>query len=224
MPVALAARAILKVPTAVLAAPAPSLIVRVAVVPEVETAASVPALGTLVSVQGAVSVEGASGSLKLAVAWSILPLPSVSFIASVPATRTGLALSVGLVVVKLAWLPAASRMPVALVASAIVKLLTAVSGAPAPSVIVRVAAVPEVVTEARLPALGTLLSVQGVGAGAVGGERFGEGRDGMVDFAVGVGVLHHQRQQCRRDGVLGARDRGRARGVAVAAGRPRPRR
>ena len=59
MPVALAARTTLKVPTAVLAAPAPSLIVRVAVVPAVETAASVPALGMLVSVHGVVSEEEA---------------------------------------------------------------------------------------------------------------------------------------------------------------------
>ena len=161
MPLALAARATLKVPTAVLAAPAPSVIVRVAVAPAVETAASVPALGTFVSVHGAVSVEAASGSLKSALTRSILPLPSMSFITSVPATRTGLALSVGVVAAKEDWLPAASRMPLALVLSAIEKEPTAVSAAPAPSVIVSVALAAATATEARLPPLGTLASVQG---------------------------------------------------------------
>ena len=82
--------------------------------------------------------------------------------ARVPAIRIGLAPSVGVVVVKLAWLPAASRMPVVLLASAIVKLLTAVSGAPAPSVMVSVAVALLTLTLARLPPEGTFVSVQGV--------------------------------------------------------------
>ena len=52
-------------------------------------------------------------------------------------------------------------MPVALVVSAIVKAPTAVSGAPAPSLIVSVAVAVETLTEARLPPLGTLASVHG---------------------------------------------------------------
>ena len=161
MPVALAASVTRKAPTAVLAAPAPSVIDRVAVAAAVETAASEPALGTVVSVHGAVSMEEASGSLKSALTRSTLPLAFTSFITSVPATRTGLAASVGVVAVKEDWLPALSRMPVALLVSAIVKAATAVSGAPAPSLIVSVAVALETLTEVRLPLLGTLASDHG---------------------------------------------------------------
>ena len=65
IPVALAARATVKVPTAVFAAPAPSAIVRVATAPAVATLDSVPPLGTFASVHGAVSVDEASVSLKV---------------------------------------------------------------------------------------------------------------------------------------------------------------
>ena len=65
MPVALAARATVNVPTAVFAAPAPSVIVSVAPAPEVATLASVPPLGTFASVHGAVSVDEASVSLNV---------------------------------------------------------------------------------------------------------------------------------------------------------------
>jgi len=59
MPVPLAARATVKAPTAVFAAPPPSVIVSVAPVPDVATPASVPPLGTFASVHGAVSVDEA---------------------------------------------------------------------------------------------------------------------------------------------------------------------
>ncbi len=72
-----------------------------------------------------------------------------------------MALSVGAVAAKVAWLPAASRIPVALAASATVKLPTAVSAAPAPSVSVSVATAPEVETLASVPPLGTFASVHG---------------------------------------------------------------
>ena len=52
-------------------------------------------------------------------------------------------------------------MPVAALASATVKEPTAVSGAPAPSVIVSVATVPETEIELRLPPEGTFASVHG---------------------------------------------------------------
>ena len=54
MPPALVARETVNVPTAVLAAPAPSLRLRVAVEPETATDARVPAEGTLASAQGVV--------------------------------------------------------------------------------------------------------------------------------------------------------------------------
>ena len=91
--------------------------------------------------------------------WSTLPLPFASCITI--AVRTGAAPSVGVVAAKVDWLLAASRMPLALVARAMVKVLTAVSAAPAPSLRVRVAVVPATATEARVPALGMLASVQG---------------------------------------------------------------
>src|SRR5207244_5988166 len=92
-----------------------------------------------------------------------LPLPSTSFIASVPATSTGFAPSAGEEAAKEERLPAASRMPAALVARATVKAPTAVSGAPAPSLMVRVATAPEAETEASEPPLGTDGSGDGEG-------------------------------------------------------------
>ena len=69
----------------------------------------------------------------------------------------GVAWSAGVVAAKLDWLPALSRMPVALAASATLKVPTAVlAAAAAPSLRVRVAVAPVVVTLARLPPLGTL--------------------------------------------------------------------
>ena len=105
-------------PTAVFWAPAPSAMTSVAVAPEVETEASVPPEGTFVSVQGAVSVEAASVSEKVACTRSTLPFALTSCMTSVPATRIGLAPSAGAVAAKEERLPAASRMPLALVASA----------------------------------------------------------------------------------------------------------
>ena len=57
IPVAFEASARVKLPTAVFAAPAPSVIVSVAVAPATDTLASVPPLGTFASVQGAVPAE-----------------------------------------------------------------------------------------------------------------------------------------------------------------------
>ena len=57
MPVALVASATVKEPTAVFAAPAPSVIVSVAVLVATATLASVPPLGTLASVHGAVPAD-----------------------------------------------------------------------------------------------------------------------------------------------------------------------
>ncbi len=86
---------------------------------------------------------------------------STSRISSVPVTSTGRAPSVGAEAAKEARLPAASRMPVALVASATRKAPTSVSGAPAPSAIVSVAMVVATVVVVWLPPLGTFVSVQG---------------------------------------------------------------
>src|SRR2546426_321514 len=76
-------------------------------------------------------------------------------------TSTGVAWSAGALEPKEDWLPAASRMPVALAARVTRKLPTAVFWAPAPSARTRVTLAPEVETEAREPPLGTLASVQG---------------------------------------------------------------
>ncbi len=135
---------------------------RVAVAPEVEAEERVPPEGTLVSVQGGVvSVEGSRDSEKVARTRSTLPFASTSRMSSVPATSTGRAASAGVLAANEERLPAASRMPVAEVASATLKEPTAVSGAPAPSAIVRVAVVPDTDTEERVPPEGTLESVQG---------------------------------------------------------------
>ena len=88
-----------------------------------------------------------------------MPFAFASFITI--AVRTGAAPSAGAVAPKLDWLPAASRIPVALVASATVKLPTAVFAAPAPSVIVSVAVVVATATLASVPPLGTFASVHG---------------------------------------------------------------
>ena len=114
------------------------------------------------SVQGAVSVEAASVSEKVACTRSTLPFAVTSCMTSMPATRTGLAPSAGPVAANEERLPAASRIPVALVARATVKEPTAVSGAPAPSVIVSVATADETETEASVPPEGTFASVHGV--------------------------------------------------------------
>src|SRR5881397_1801497 len=95
MPVALGARVTRKLPTAVFWAPAPSARTRVALAPAVETEAREPPLGTLASVQGAVSEEAASVSERVALTRSTLPLPSTSRITGVPATSTGFAPSAG---------------------------------------------------------------------------------------------------------------------------------
>ncbi len=147
----------MKLPTAVFAAPPPSVIVNVAVFVATATPDNVPALGTFASVHGAVPAEyAASVSENTAVTRSTLPFALVSSI--VIDTSAGLAPSVGAAAANDDWLPAASRMPVALVASATVKLLTAVSAAPAPSAIVSVATAPAVDTLVSEPALGTLAS------------------------------------------------------------------
>ena len=88
-----------------------------------------------------------------------MPFAFTSFITI--AVRTGAAPSAGAVAAKLERLAAASRIPVALVASATVKLPTAVFAAPAPSVIVSVAVVPATATLASVPPLGTFASVHG---------------------------------------------------------------
>ena len=57
MPAVFAASATLNVPTAVFAAPAPSVMVNVAVVPLTTTDDSDPAEGTLVNVHGTIPAE-----------------------------------------------------------------------------------------------------------------------------------------------------------------------
>ena len=90
---------------------------------------------------------------------STLPLLLLSRI--VIDTRAGLAPSAGAMDANDDGFPDASRMPVALCDSATVRLPTAVSGAPAPSLSVSVATAPEVDTLPSVPALGTFASVQG---------------------------------------------------------------
>src|SRR5256885_863896 len=95
MPLALVARATVKLPTAVSTAPAPSAMVSVATDPLVDTEPSVPPDGTLESAHGADAVEAARVSENVALTWSTFPLPFVSNISSVP--RIGAALSAGAV-------------------------------------------------------------------------------------------------------------------------------
>ena len=112
-------------------------------------------------------------------------------------------------------------MPVALAARATVNVPTAVSAAPAPSVMVSVAVAPEVETDASVPPEGTAVaSRSGVGGG---GERLGEGRQHAVDLAVRVDVVHDQRARDEDRlgpvGRRGGRKRGEvAGGVADAGG------
>ncbi len=74
IPAALLARATVNEPTVVSMGPAPSVTVSVAVEPVTATLASVPPLGTLASVHGAVpAVYEASGSEKVTVTASSLP-------------------------------------------------------------------------------------------------------------------------------------------------------
>ena len=84
----------MKEPTAVLAAPAPSVRFSVAVVPETVTLPSVPADGALESVQP--EVQGAAQLprvlLNVTTTWSTLPLWSLSNIWSV--CRTGALVSI----------------------------------------------------------------------------------------------------------------------------------
>src|SRR2546426_301458 len=73
-------------------------------------------------------------------------------------TSTGVAWSAGALEPKEDWLPAASRMPVALAARGTRKLPTAVFWAPAPSARTRGTLAPEGETEARGPPLGAAAS------------------------------------------------------------------
>src|SRR4051794_30072469 len=110
MPVAFVARAIVKDPTAVSAAPAPSASVSVATAPLVPTELRDPPLGTPASVHGAVFEEFARTSEKVALTWSILPSESLSNICR--SVSAGAALSAGAVALKEdALLPAASATP-----------------------------------------------------------------------------------------------------------------
>ena len=104
----------------------------------------------------------------------------------------GVAWSVGVVAAKLDWLPALSRMPVALAASATLKVPTAVLAAAAPSVMVRVAVAAGGGDAGEGAAAGHGRECPGRGV-CVGGERLAEVGADTVDFAVGVGVFHGQR-------------------------------
>ena len=121
-------------------------------------------------------------------------------------------------------MPAASRIPVAFVANATVKAPTAVSGAPAPSVIVSVA------TRRRDRDGGERCRRRGPfcerprgGAGRVGRERLGEGGEDLVDLAVCARVLHDERDEDRGRLVDGSGrgERGLVAGGVVDAGRAR---
>ena len=222
MPVALTARTTRKVPTAVFWAPAPSAMTSVAVAPEVETEESVPAEGTFVSVQG--GVGGGGERLREGRLHAIDPaVRMTSCMTSMPATRTGLAPSAGPVAAKEERLPAASRIPVAFVASATVKEPTAVSGAPAPSVIVSVATAAETETEASVPPRGDVRERPRRGAGRVGRERLGEGGEHWstlpLEFESCITRLDEDRRRLV-DGS-GRGDRGLVAGSVVDAGRAR---
>src|SRR4051794_31378468 len=89
MPPALGGRVMVNDPTAVVAAPAPSLRVSVAVAPDTATDARVSVEGAEVSVHPVVpAVYVASVSENVIATWSTLPLPSMSFITI--DTRAGL--------------------------------------------------------------------------------------------------------------------------------------
>ena len=207
MPVALAARTTRKVPTAVFWAPAPSAMTSVAVAPEVETEASVPPEGTFVSVQGAVSVEAASVSEKVACTRSTLPFALTSCMTSVPATRIGLAPSAGAVAAKEERLPAASRMPLALVASATREGPDRGVGSPG-------AFGDDERGDRGGDRDGGERSTGGDvrerprgRCGRVGRERLGEGGEDAVDLAVCARVLHDEPR--RGSGSPGRRERSR---------------
>ena len=136
---------------------------------------------------------------------STLPLVFASCMARV--TSTGVAWSTGAVEPKEAWLPAASRMPVALAASTTRKVPTAVFWAPAPSAMTSVAVAPEVETEDERAARGHIGERPGGGVGG-GLQRLREGGEDTVDLAVCVDVAHEQR----------ARDEHRLRPVGGRAG------
>ena len=81
MPAEFALKPTVNVPTAVLAAPAPSASVSVATAPLTVTDASDPAEGTLASAHEDTPAEyGASVSSNVATTWSTLPLALMSFI------------------------------------------------------------------------------------------------------------------------------------------------
>ena len=101
----------------------------------------------------------------------------------------------GAVAAKLERLPAASRIPVALVASATVKLPTAVFCAPAPSVIVSVAVVVATATLASVPALGVFASVHGAVPAVYAASVSEKTAVDTVDLAVRVGVEHRHRDE-----------------------------
>ena len=162
MPVALTARTTRKVPTAVFWAPAPSAMTSVAVAPEVETEESVPDEGTFVSVQGAVSVEAASVSEKVACTRSTLPFAVTSCMTSMSRDED-----------RLGAVRRPRRRKRGEVAGGIADPGRARGksdrerahggvGTPAPSVIVSVATADETETEASVPPEGTFASVHGV--------------------------------------------------------------
>src|SRR4051812_48064019 len=160
MPPALVASVIVNDPTAVVAAPAPSLRFSVAVAPDTATDARVSVDGAEVSVHPVLpAVHVASRSENGIASWSTLPLPSRSLITMV--RRTGLALSRGALVANQLRLPAESWMSPEVGANARVKALTLVSGAPAPSVMVSVAVVVATDTDARVPPDGMPVRVHG---------------------------------------------------------------
>src|SRR5690242_8902759 len=101
-------------------------------------------------------------SLKVSVMVSVASnLPSLVPFVSLTAVITGLALSAGAWAANELWLPAESRTPEALAASATRKEPTEVSAALAPSAIVSVAVAPLEDTEDSDPPLGTAVSVHG---------------------------------------------------------------
>ena len=91
--------------------------------------------------------------------WSTLPLALASSMLSV--TNTGLAPSVGAVDAHNVRLAAASRIPAALAANVILNDPSAVVAAPAPSLSVRVAVLPDADTEASVAPEGAAASVHG---------------------------------------------------------------
>ena len=164
-----------------------------------------PPLGTLVSVHGAVSVEEASGSLKSALTGR--PCRSrrrPSSTACRPQDRLGAVCGGGggeggLVAGGVA-------DPGALVVSAIVKAPTAVSGAPAPSVIVRVAWWWRRRRRRACRRWGSSRASRGRCRPCRQRASRRNRRD-TVDLAVRVGVLHHEADE-HGGGVVGGGGRG----------------